>query len=280
MEIITETLDNGRLVINRDFFPLLERNRLLGAKGIWNLRDEGIKEVLAERRTGRVILHASPEDTDNPKKVETYIKRYTRVPLSRRLKDMFSLKFFQFDALHEWQAQLVFHRLELPTVIPVAAGKVREGTFNLTLGIANYERASSLLGKLASADEGKKRLLIEKIGLYVGRMHRAGLAHQDLYLVHFFIKGSDMVPHLIDLQRVIREKELSDRWRIKDLGQLLFSARRHITDEDEKLFSRSYLQASGFDLCRHPRLLRAIRKKADWIQARHRRKMGQVNERS
>ena len=269
MEIATKTLDKGRLFVNRDFMPLLEKNRLLRAEDIWNLRDESVKKALKERTTGRLLLD-SPQGKQG---IEAYIKRYTRVPLSKRLKDAFSLKFFQFDAIHEWQAQIVFHRLELPTVIPMAAGRVKAGTFNLTLGITGYQRASAVLKDLGEGDRKKRRDIIERIGLYVGRMHGAGLAHQDLYLVHFFLRGKDMVPHLIDLQRVIREKELSDRWRIKDLGELLFSARGIVTEDEEKIFCRAYSRASGFDLERHPGLVKAIRKKAGKIEARHRRKL-------
>ena len=269
MEIVSQSLDNGNLFVNRDFLDLLGKNRLLTARQIWNLRDESVKRVVEERATGRIFLD-SPRGA---KKIETYIKRYTRVPLSKRVKDAFSLKFFQFDAIHEWQAQITFHRLELPTVIPIAAGRLKEGTFNLTLGIKDYVRASSVLEGTEEADEEKRRKIIRRIGLYVGRMHKAGLAHQDLYLVHFFLKGRDMVPHLIDLQRVIREKELSNRWRIKDLGELLFSAAAIVSDREKKLFCHAYSKGSGLDLGKHSRLIRAIEKKAARIEARRRRKL-------
>jgi len=114
--------------------------------------------------------------------------------------------------------------------------------------------------------------IIENIATYVGRMHGAGLAHQDLYLVHFFLRGEEMVPHLIDLQRVIKEKTLSDRWRIKDLGELLFSARELVSDEDISHFCRIYSRVSGFNLMDKPRVIKAIEKKAAKIKARHERK--------
>ncbi|RUM88849.1 MAG: hypothetical protein DSZ23_04025, partial [Thermodesulfatator sp.] len=253
---------------NRDFLGLLQKNRLKDARDIWNLKDESVKKVVSQRSTGRVFL----ESPLKGHKVQVYIKRYTSVPLKSRIKDMFSLKFFQFDAIHEWQAQIVFHRLELPTVIPIAAGKLECGTFNLTLAITNYKRASKLLKELNGKDQGLKNRIIENIATYVGRMHGAGLAHQDLYLVHFFLRGEEMVPHLIDLQRVIKEKTLSDRWRIKDLGELLFSARELVSDEDISHFCRIYSRVSGFNLMDEPRVIKAIEKKAAKIKARHERK--------
>ncbi len=271
MEIRAKTLDNGHLFVNVDFVSLLEANGLLRAQDIWKLKDEGVKEVVKERRTGRIFL-SSP---NGPKTIETYLKRYTRPPLSEKIKDILSLKFFKFDALHEWHAQLAFHRIELPTVIPIAAGKVEGGTFNMTLGITNYKRASEVLKKKEGYGQAERDKLIKRIGLYVGKMHSAGIAHQDLYLVHFFLKGPDMVPHLIDLQRVIKEKKLSDRWRIKDLGELLFSAKPFVTDTEIDTFCKAYSQAADFDLKRHPRLVKAICKKANRIEARHRRKTAQ-----
>lgn len=275
MEIKTETLDKGRLFVNRDFLGLLEKNGLESADSIWNLRDESVKKLLRQRGTGRIYL----EPTHGTGGIETYIKRYTRVPLRERIKDIFSLKFFQFDALHEWHAQLLFHRLELPTVIPIAAGRTNRGTFNLTLGITDYKRASLVLGEMRHDETGKRLEIIEKIGTYTGMMHGAGLAHQDLYLVHFFLKGGYMVPHLIDLQRVIREKELSGRWRIKDLGELLFSARPLVSDKEIESFCMAYSRTSGFNLKDHPRLVNAIKKRADRIEARHMRKTSHGAER-
>ena len=268
MEIETEILDNGRLFVNRDFLGLLEKNSLESADQIWNLRDESVKKVLRQRGTGRIYLNPP----HGAARIETYIKRYTRVPLRERIRCIFSLKFFQFDALHEWHAQLVFHRLELPTVIPIAAGRTSRGSFNLTLGITDYKRASAALEEIGQNQTGRRLEIIEKIAAYAGRMHGAGLAHQDLYLVHFFLKGRDMVPHLIDLQRVIKEKELSMRWRIKDLGELLFSARPIVSSEEIEHFCRAYSSASGFNLKEHPRVVRALKKRADRIEARHRRK--------
>ncbi len=274
MEIETETLDNGRLFVNRDFLSLLEKNGLKDADRIWNLRDKSVKQVLRQRGTGRIYLKSS----HGTGRIETYIKRYTRVPLRERIKCMFSLKFFQFDALHEWQAQLVFHRLELPTVIPIAAGRTSRGTFNLTLGITDDKRASTVLEEMGQDENSSRLQIIEKIATYAGRMHGAGLAHQDLYLVHFFLKGRDMVPHLIDLQRVIREKKHSRRWRIKDLGELLFSARPLVSTEEIELFCMAYSRASGFSLKEHPRIKSAIEKRADRIEARHRRKTAHRTE--
>ncbi len=276
MKIHTETFDDGRLLVNRDFTGLLEENGLTTANDIWKLKDQSVKKILKERTTGKVYLSRHGGDG----KVEVFIKRYTRVPARQKIKDAFSLKFFQFDALHEWNAQLLFHLAELPTVIPIAAGRTRQGTFNLTLGIQGYERASVVLERMGSDQEKQRNTVIEMIAKYVGRMHQVGLAHQDLYLVHFFLKGSTMIPYLIDLQRVIIEKELSDKWRIKDLAELLFSARPVVSDREIKIFCKTYSEVSGIDLHDHPGMIRAIRKKADRIESRHRRKMASSRERS
>jgi heptose I phosphotransferase len=47
--------------------------------------------------------------------------------------------------------------------------------------------------------------------------------HQDFYLSHFYL-GRGETLYLIDLQRVGRRAKVPTRFRVKDLGQLNFSA--------------------------------------------------------
>lgn len=78
-----------------------------------------------------------------------------------------------------------------------------------------------------------KRVLLECIAEIAGRMHGAGLNHRDFYLCHFLVRDRDWTQWtpddpvtltLIDLHRVQRRERVPERWLIKDLGGLLFSA--------------------------------------------------------
>jgi tRNA A-37 threonylcarbamoyl transferase component Bud32 len=163
---------------------------------------------------------------------------------------------------------------------PIATGRFSDGrSALLTLGITDYERASDKLPKLSG---NEKRQLILAIAELAGKMHAAKFAHQDFYLVHLFVKETadsgettsaklfQVLP--IDLQRIIIGPRFSRRWRVKDLGQLLYSALDCTDDDDRELFWRRYTEIAGEHLRRDEKLIRSILKKADAIRRRSLRK--------
>ncbi len=268
MEIKEKFLEEGSLVINDDFLGILEENGLLSPLAFWDLEDEPVKAEVPERRTGRFFLKKRGQG----ERVEFFIKKYRPLPVFSRLKGLFSLKWEHHDGLHEWRALVLFHKNMLPTLIPVAAGRAGRNTFCVTLGLKNYERASRLLDEGSRLSASERLSLIEKIGTYAARMHKKGFAHQDLYLLHFFVKLPDMVPFLIDLQRVVIQKNLRRRWAIKDIAQLLFSSRLVLSEKEIGLLLDSYCSEIGFDIRKDRRLFRDIEKKAAWMMKRHLRR--------
>ncbi len=267
MEIRERSLEQGALLVNGDFASLLQKHGLLSSRALWNIKDEPVKAVVPERRTGRFFLNGAGGE-----RIEFYIKKYRPVPLTARFKAFFSLKFKDKDALHEWRALLLFHKNLLPTLIPVAAGKTEEGTFCVTLGLKNYKRASELLDRDSGLGIKDRLALIERVAIYAARMHKLGFAHQDLYLLHFFIKFPEKTTFLIDLQRVVIQERLRRRWVIKDLAQLLFSSRLVMSDEEIDHLWDAYCAEVGFDIRDDKRLFKDIEKKAAWMMKRHLRK--------
>jgi heptose I phosphotransferase len=78
-----------------------------------------------------------------------------------------------------------------------------------------------------------KRALIQQLAHIARAMHGAGLNHRDFYLCHFLTRDRDWSQWtpadpveltLIDLHRVQRRASVPERWLVKDLGGLLFSA--------------------------------------------------------
>ncbi len=78
-----------------------------------------------------------------------------------------------------------------------------------------------------------QRALLRHIADLARRMHGAGLNHRDFYLCHFLVRDRDWSKWkpgdavdltLIDLHRVQRRDRVPERWLVKDLGGLLFSA--------------------------------------------------------
>ena len=269
MEIKTKELDNGNLIINEEFAELIRHNGLITAKKLWEMKSDPVKSILEERGTGRFFL----EPPKGAEFAETYIKRYSPPSLKEKIKAFSSLKFEKYDAFHEWNALLAFHRHNLPTVTPVAVARVNGRTCNLTLGIKDYKRASALFESFKREDGERKRKLIRKIAELAGDMHATGFAHQDFYLVHIFVKEreNDAI-YLIDLQRLVMDGALSKRFRIKDLGQLLFSARPFVSRTDMMRFWKAYTEKAGKELFKNKRLIRSVFGKADKILKRHERK--------
>lgn len=80
----------------------------------------------------------------------------------------------------------------------------------------------------------EKKLLIQTVAEIVKKMHDNGINHRDLYICHFLMKKTDNVSDLlfqnscklflIDLHRAQIRKNVPERWLVKDLGGLYFSA--------------------------------------------------------
>ena len=65
---------------------------------------------------------------------------------------------------------------------------------------------------------------------------------------------------------VVREKPLAVRWKIKDLAQLYFSARKFVSNTDILFFWRVYTNITDHTAYRNPKLIEAILKKAARIK--------------
>jgi len=265
---IKESYD-GTFVFNNKFKDLLEQNNIKSFEDLWALSGETVKKKLVERGTERVILNSESE------KIETYLKRYLPLPLKEYFKAITSFRpFFPSGALHEWDAIVAFHKQNIPTMIPIATGHDSNGkSALLTLAITDYTRASDLF-KFWSSDPSKRnqrRQLIANIAKLAAIMHSAKFAHQDFYLVHLFVKD-DMTVLPIDLQRIIMEKQFGRRWRVKDLGQLLFSSMEFTSLTDRLFFWKKYSETAGTELYKNRPLIKAIIKKAMTIYNRSQRK--------
>lgn len=95
-----------------------------------------------------------------------------------------------------------------------------------------------------------KQSLINKLADITRTMHQNGMNHRDYYLCHFLLDEhfaqhntftADTPLHVIDLHRALQHANLPQRWRVKDLGSLLFSASRvPLTQRDKYRFMCRY----------------------------------------
>jgi heptose I phosphotransferase len=95
-----------------------------------------------------------------------------------------------------------------------------------------------------------KQKLIDALAGIAKKMHGCGVCHRDFYICHFllhnaqeFVAGKQSQPELslIDLHRALNRRTLSQRWVVKDIAGLYFSA-LHIglSQRDFLRFVQSY----------------------------------------
>ncbi len=265
MQIKVEHKDGDSLLFNAEFAKVLEVNGINSFEALWSISGESVKNVLKERGTERVFLK-SPEGSTL---TEAYIKRYRPEPFMSRLKNILSLRPSRFPgARNEWEAIIEFYRKQLPTMQPIACGASGGNSCILSLGITNYVRASELFARFAKGERLRRRKLIRRIAELAAGMHLSKMAHQDFYLVHIFVKEKeDDRVFLIDLQRVIFEESFSERWRIKDLAQLLFSADGFVSRTDILYFWKVYTDIAGRKLYKDSSLSNRVFRKAARIRS-------------
>jgi len=215
------------------------------------------------RSTARVVFHGP----DGP--VPVYLKRHYRLPWSARLAALFDPGGHHTPGSAEF-AHLTRAR-EMGLAVPdvVAAGErigpwgrlqsylmVAELTGSLPLNEAIPELAARLD---AATFESLKRGLAREAAEVAATLHRARVFHKDLYLCHYFLDMScfDRPGRrlaLIDLHRLAEHRVWPERWRRKDLGQLLFSTEgvAGLTPRDALRFWSHYRKKAGL---RNPRRL-------------------------
>ena len=182
------------------------------------------------RSTARVVFHGP----NGP--VPVYLKRHYRLPWPARVAALVAPRGNHTPGAAEF-AHLERARtmgVDVPEV--VAAGE-RIGpwgelqSFLMVAELTGREALNEALPGLKSklhphAFETLKRKLAREAAAITATLHAACLFHKDLYLCHFYLDPSAVRnPHLalIDLHRLAEHRWFSDRWRWKDLGQLLFS---------------------------------------------------------
>jgi heptose I phosphotransferase len=109
------------------------------------------------------------------------------------------------------------------------------------------------MGFTASRWVALKRALIDEVARMGQTMHSQGINHRDFYINHFLINrdlirnwqpGQSIPLNLIDLHRVQHRPQVPQRWLVKDLASLLFSAMDiGLTSADTARYLRIYLGA-------------------------------------
>jgi hypothetical protein len=260
----------------------------------WNRGDRLDKPGLEGwRQRWRIKLAGS---RDEPQTL--YLKRFDRPPFARQWERWRSGEMCSSTAGVEWRNAVALAAAGVRAAEPVAFGQEMAGPFEVRSAILIGEAPGESLERWVPAnlppashevDWRNRRLRLDGLARFVARFHDAGFVHRDLYLCHIFYEpriaqepgracGQDDVSRdlqhafcLIDLQRVFRPRWRGQRWAIKDLAALDFSAPSDRVSERERLrFLCRYVRLCGrFGTARQ--LAGGIQARADRMRRRQAR---------
>jgi heptose I phosphotransferase len=220
------------------------------------------------RSTARVVFHAGEGGRDS-RPLAVYLKRHYRLPWRSGLAALVDPAGRHSPGAAEWAHLERARALGVPVPRVVASGE-RIGpwtslqSYLLVEELAGCEELNvclpALAGELrADAFAALKRRLAAEMARVTALLHRACVFHKDFYLCHFFLDRTrlrgdpeDVRLVLIDFHRLGEHQLWPDRWRWKDLGQLLFSTHgvAGIEDRDLLRFWKHYSRQLGL---RNPR---------------------------
>lgn len=211
-----------------------------------------------------------------------FIKAHRGVGWREVLKNLVYGRAPIVSAEPEWRAIAELNRIGIMT--PVVVGKGLRGKAPARLesfvvlealdDMISLEDLARDWGGLTGGRRTELKLaLLFCIAGMARTMHAAGMNHRDFYLCHFLVRdrdwskwiaadGAQLV--LIDLHRVQMRDRVPERWLVKDLGGLLFSALdAGLTRRDLLRFIEAYCETSWREvLAREPGLWMMVRKNA------------------
>jgi hypothetical protein len=113
----------------------------------------------------------------------------------------------------------------------------------------------------------QQRNFIDRLGQFAKKFHATGYRHRDFYLAHIFY-SDDGTFYLIDLQRAFKPCILAERFRVKDISQLYYSAPGSAFSMTDRLrFYKSYAGKKPLD-GRDKAFIRKVVRKANRIAKR------------
>jgi heptosyltransferase-2 len=222
------------------------------------------------------------EPVDSSPSTTVFLKLYDRPPILIQLKNWLSARKRTSCGLLEYTSgrQLASFGINTPRTICCGeqwGGLFEERSFCITEKIPNAEALERKLPGYFTeqTDIGHLKLrrdFIARLADFVKRFHETDYRHRDLYFSHIFHSDDDEF-YLIDLARAFKPLILRQRFQIKDIAQLHYSAPgRHFSKTDRLRFYMWYAHHNR--LSRQDKVfVRSVLHKARRM-ARHDRKYG------
>jgi len=186
-----------------------------------------------------------------------FIKMHDPVGWREVIKNLLRFNAPVVNVMPEWRAIHRLGELSVPTMTAAAYGveglsPASQKSFLITdalTDVVSLEDIALRRNGPALTPELKRRL-IRRVAQLARAMHHAGVNHRDLYLCHFLMKTATADKaqpelYIIDLHRAQCRTVTPQRWIIKDLAGLWFSAMGlNLTVRDRMRFVRYYADRS------------------------------------
>lgn len=192
---------------------------------------------------------------------EYFIKRHRGATWREIIKNLLCLRLPVVSARNEFLAIRAMQALGI--AVPEAAAYGRRGllpasleSFLVTESVGPHQSLEDFCRPWQQEPPAfrDKLELLHRLADISRTMHEARLCHRDYYLCHFLRRERDGELVLIDLHRALRKRRLGERWVIKDISGLWFSAMDiGLTQRDRLRFMRRYRQRPLREILREER---------------------------
>jgi len=221
----------------------------LGGRGVIGLCAAGAEP----RACACGSLGEARDGADRSLDVTLYVKRYTRPPRAATRETTRAAPGAQTLAGVEWHWLRRLAEDGIPAPQPVALGEEitggREARSVLLMTAVPGDALERVLANPDALDARAIRRLVRPMAEMVGKFHRLGYVHRDLYLSHVFLDAAEddgARLSLIDVQRVMRPATHSAYRIVKDLASLNYSAPvGRVTRTDRLRWLRCYLETNA-----------------------------------
>jgi len=184
--------------------------------------------------------------------VTVYLKRYDRPPVTTQVRNWLTLGRRIPCGLAEAGPLLDLAAVGIGVPEMVAYGRQWGRLFERRSFIMTGElpRSDALERRLPACFSApptpgvlvQRRQFVRRLAAFAARFHRTGYRHRDLYLSHIFYADDGSLA-LIDLARAVRPRLTAERFRLKDISQLHYSAPGSVFSDTDRL--RFYLAYAG-----------------------------------
>ena len=166
-----------------------------------------------------------------------FLKYHEGVGWKEILKNFLQFRLPVLGAANEFNACNALKKLNIDTMTPVAFGErgnnpAQQESFLITEELANTVSLEDYCKSWSRVSPSlrEKRSIIRKLAQISKTLHENGINHRDYYLCHF-LRAENSEPfcvqdalYLIDLHRAQIRQATPQRWLIKDLAGLFYSA--------------------------------------------------------